>query len=225
MKKSFQIIWVSFVSLIIIFLLYIIYSLVHFWYNINISSNLVNIIKNTTGATIIEDTTWAIWNNNTWIVIEPPVDPRLYLDYLLQYGSWWIDYIAISPTNQPNMNSRAWSENTNRMHEYLWNNRIRFNIPDTDKQWYILFITSNPPSNISNIFLWVDGSTIWRLNKNKSLSVENKNEFLYKLNEISLIGNNNYYFIKNLEWKPNIYINAVVWESGNKIEKIIIFFK
>ena len=177
-----------------------------------------------------EDTTWAdtetsTWTSATWVIIEPPNEPRLYLEYLIQYGSWWIDYIVKTPTNQPAMNSKAWSENTARMHTYIHENRIRFNIPTQEKQWYIMFVTSNSVSNISNIFLWVDGSTIWRLDKKESLPVENQNEFLYKLNDILLIGNNDYRFSEDLSWKASIYINAVVWESNNKVEKIIIFFK
>lgn len=179
-----------------------------------------------------EDTTWATieqqtitWESITWTIIDIPTDPRTYFDYIIEYGSWWIDYISIAPTNQPLMNSKAWSENTSRMHDYLYKNRIKFDIPTTDKQWYIMFVTSKPVSNISNIFLWVNGSTIWWLNKKESLSVENKNEYLYKLNHIPLIGNNDYNFPKDLSWKTNIYINAVVWESDNKIEKIIIFFQ
>lgn len=179
-----------------------------------------------------EDTTWATieqqtttWENITWTIIDIPRDPRTYLDYLIQYGSWWIDYISIAPTNQPAINSKAWSENTARMHDYLYKNRIKFDIPSLDRQWYIMFVTSQPVSNISNIFLWVDGSTIWRLDKKQSLLVENQNEFLYKLDVISLIGNDDYHFPEDLSWKKSIYINAVVLENNNKIEKIILFFR
>lgn len=222
MKNLAQKIWLVFVSSIIIFLLYMVFLLIKSWYNITINNSWVSIINNTTWATTIPIQTWSI---DTWIIIEPPSDPKSYLDYIIKYWTWWLDYIAISPTNQPNMSSHAWSENTKRMHTYIHENRIKFDIPITDKQWYIMFITSNPISNISNIFLWIDGITIWWLNKKESLSSDSKKEFLYKLNEISLIGNNNYHFSKNLSWKPNIYINAVIWESNNKIEKIIIFFK
>ena len=177
-----------------------------------------------------EDTSWAnieilTWTSDTWVIIEPPNEPRLYLEYLIQYWSWWIDYIVKTPTNQPAMNSKYWSENTAKMHTYIHENRIKFEIPQIDKQWYIMFVTSRQVSNIGNIFLWVNGSTIWWLDKKESLSVENKNEYLYKLNHISLIGNNEYRFRKDLSWKSTIFINAVVWESDNKIEKIIIFFK
>jgi hypothetical protein len=230
MKNIFQKISLGFIVLIIIFLLYMIYLLINSFLNIKIDSDWISIIQNTSGATIIQNT-WEIiiptetWFNNSWIVIEPPSEPRLYLDYIIKYWVWWEDYIAISPTNQPNMNSKAGSENTERMHNYLYSNKIKFSLPDTNKEWYIMFVTSKSVSNISNIFIWLDGLTIWRLDKKQSLIVENKNEFLYKLNEISLIGNNNYRFSKNLSWKRNININAVVGESNNKIEKIIIFFQ
>lgn len=177
----------------------------------------------TTWATIEQQTT--TWESITWITIEIPDDPRTYLDYIIQYGSWWVDYISIAPTNQPSMSSKAGNENTARMHDYLYKNRIRFDIPSLDKQGYIMFVTSKPVSNISNIFLWVDWLTIWRLNKKASLPTENQNEFLYKLNEIHLIWNNDYRFSKDFSWKKSIYINAVVWEANNKIERIILFFK
>lgn len=179
--------------------------------------------ENTIWATIEQEIT--TWENITWTIIDIPTDPRIYFDYIIEYGRWWIDYISIAPTNQPLMNSKAWSENTSRMHDYLYKNRIKFDIPSLDKQWYIMFVTSKPVSNISNVFLGIDGSTIWRLNKKASLSVKNQNEFLYKLDEVFLIWNNDYHFSKDLSWKTNIYINTVVWESNNKVEKIIIFFR
>ncbi len=185
------------------------------------NENIIEIVKDTTGANVEILT----WSTNTWVIIEPPSEPRLYLEYIIQYGIWWVDYIAKTPTDQPAMNSKYWNENTAKMHDYLYKNRIKFDIPTTDKQWYIMFVTLKPVSNISNIFLWVDGSTIWWLDKKEVLSVENKKEYLYKLDQISLIGNNDYHFSKDLSWKTNIFINAVVWESNNKIEKIIIFFK
>lgn len=222
MKNIFQKIWLLFVSSIIIILLYVVFLLIKSWYNITIDNTWISIISDTTWAIDVTIETWYI---NTWITIEPPSDPRAYLDYIIEYGTWWIDYISKSPINQPNMSSKAWSENTARMHDYLYKNRIKFDIPTKDKQWYIMFVTSKPVSNISNIFLGVDGSTIWRLNKKASLSVENQDEFLYKLDEVSLIWNNDYHFSKDLSWKSNIYINAVVWESSNKVEKIIIFFR
>lgn len=187
-------------------------------------------IESNVNHLINETSTWATidiqtWSTNTWVVIEIPQDPRTYLDYIVQYGSWWIDYISIAPINQPSMSSKVGSDNTKRMHDYLYKNRIKFDIPSLDKQWYIIFVTSKPVSNISNIFLWVDGLNIWRLNKKASLPTENPNEFLYKLDEIPMIWNNDYRFSPDFSWKKTIYINAVVWESNNKVERIILFFR
>jgi len=187
-----------------------------------IESNVNHLINETSTWATIEQQTWS---TNTWVVIELPTDPRTYLDYIIQYGSWWVDYISIAPTNQPSMSSKVGSDNTSSMHDYLYKDRIKFDIPSLDKQWYIMFVTSKPVSNISNIFLWVDWSTIWRLNKRASLPTENQNEFLYKLDEMPLIWNNDYRFSPDFSWKKTIYINAVVWEANNKVERIILFFR
>lgn len=199
-------------------------------YLISLITNNNKTIVDIDNTNIPSTTTWATidiqtWSTNTWVVIELPTDPRTYLDYIIQYGSWWVDYISIAPTNQPSMSSKVGSDNTASMHDYLYKNRIKFDIPSLDKQWYIMFVTSKPVSNISNIFLWVDWSTIWRLNKRASLPTENQNEFLYKLDEMPLIWNNDYRFSPDFSWKKTIYINAVVWEANNKVERIILFFR
>ena len=192
----------------------------------------------------LKDTTWAIqefsWNiytwtdtitwdkiNTSWVIIEIPSNPRDLLDYQIEYGEWWIDYIVATPIWQPNINSKTSKENNEKMHNYLYNNRITFDIKDTSRQWYIMFVTSKPIKSISNIFIWLDWSTIWWLDKDSTNRTKTKkeNEFIYPLNNLDLIWNNNYHFHPSLTWKKTISINAVVWEDNNKIEKIIIFFR
>lgn len=182
-------------------------------------NNNIN-IKNTTG-TVLE----IIPEYLTWDEIIFPEYPRAILDYWMDYGTWWIDYIVASPINQPNMDSKYWAINTEELHKYLYQNRIKFDIKDTTREWYIMFITTYPINKNSNLFLWLDWSTIWWIDTSRALFTENKNEFLYRLNEINLIWNNNYHFYKDLSWKSSISINGVVWEAWNKLEKIIIFFK
>ena len=186
-----------------------------FWENDNIN------ISDTPWA---ETLTWQNINNETWTIIEIPEDPRMLLDYLLEYWSWWIDYIVATPTDQPKM---GWSTSSNNkiMHNYLYNNRIKFCIPNTSREWYIMFITTYPINKNSNIFFWLNWTTIWWIDKTKTLYTENKNEFLFQLNHLSLIWNNNYHFYKDLSNNNTLFLNAVVWESWNKVEKIIIFFK
>lgn len=177
-------------------------------------------IENTTG-TVLE----IVPEYSTWDSVEFPEEPRAMLDYWMKYWTWWTDYIVASPENQPNMDSKYWAVNTDKMHKYLYQNRIKFEIKDTEREWYIMFITTYPINKNSKLFLWLDWSTVWWLDTSRILYTENKNEFLYSLNEINLIWNSNYHFSKNLSWKSTISINAVVWEAWNKVEKIIIFFK
>lgn len=182
-----------------------------------------NEYQNTIGVTI-ETLTWNIDSNtgNSTIVLN---NPRDYLDYQMNYGTWWVDYIIASPTNQPKLNSKISSENSEKMHVYLYQNRINFEIKDTHREWYILFITTYPIKNTSNIFIWLEWKTIWWLDKENKLQTENDNEFLYQLSDLKLIWNNNYKFSEDLSNNSTISINAVLWEMWNYVEKIIIFFK
>lgn len=167
------------------------------------------------------------WNIiNTWNIENIPTDVRWYLDYMIKYWTSDVDYFSRVPEWQPNLNSSIWSDNNIIMHDYLNKNRIKFNIPNTAKKWYIMFVTSSKVPNDKNIFIWVDWKTIWRLDKNNiPLETYNSNEYLYELDNLLLIGNWWYKFTKNLWNNPTLSINAVVWQSNNKVEKIIIFFK
>jgi len=192
----------------------------------------------------LKDTTWAVqelwdvftWSeinintwtiNNTWVTIEIPSNPRELLNYQIEYWEWWVDYIVSSPTNQPNINSKTSKENNEKMHDYLYHNRIRFEIKDLSRKWYIMFVTSKPIKSISNVFIWLDWSTIWWLDKTSENRTQTKkdNEFIYPLSNLDLIWNNDYHFHKDLSRESTISINAVVWEAWNYVEKIIIFFK
>lgn len=182
-----------------------------------------NEYQNTTGVSI-EILTWNIDSNtgNSNVGLN---NPRDYLDYQMSKWTWWIDYIIASPTDQPKLNSKESSENSEKMHLYLYQNRINFEIANTNREWYILFITTYPIKNTSNIFIWLEWKTIWWLDKEKKLQTENDNEFLYQLSDLRLIWNNNYKFSKDLSNNSTISINAVLWEMWNYVEKIIIFFK
>lgn len=179
----------------------------------------------------IKDTDWVVLqtftgeledNNEISIDIN---NPRDILNYQMEYWTWWIDYIVASPINQPKLDSKNASENTKKMHQYLYQNRLNFEIKDKTREGYIMFITTFPVKDTNNIFLWLDWKTIWWLNKEQKLKTENDNEFLYSLKNIELIWNNQYKFSEDLSDKTTISINAIVWEYWNYIEKIIIFFK
>lgn len=229
-KDSYKVIF-AIVCIIYVYL-YFCTSFWH-WFSSRVINFVEKLVPSVTTWTIsdIQNSTWTVEINEpnvfTWeagVYMEIPNNPRDYLDYLLEYWTWWYDYFVSTPSNQPNMNSQASTENTSIMHNYIHKNRIRFDLGNQNKKWYIIFLTKIPVSNISNIFLWVDWKTIWWLDKNKRILTQQENEFMYELDKVYLIWNNNYHFSENLN-KPVISINAVVWQADNKIEKIIIFFK
>lgn len=174
-------------------------------------------------------------DTNTWVVIEQPVIintweilwARELLNYQLENWEWWKDYIIVTPNpEQPKINAKTSAENNERMRSYIWNNRITFDI-NTERKWYIMFVTTKQIKNSTNIFFWLDWKTIGRLDKTSQnkIDTEYENEFLYPLDHIDLVWNNNYRFTAETTWKDKLSINAVVWEDNNKIEKIIIFFR
>ena len=179
----------------------------------------------------IDDTTWAVaqittWDTivNTWVSIPIPEDPREYLEYIMEDWEWWVDYIVATPADQPKMNSKNSAENTEEMHMYIHKNRIKFDFDSKNKKWYIMFITTKEIPQSRNLFLGVDGVTIWWLDKKATLPTYSSNEYLYELDNIKYFWSWKNFKYKNLSKSP-IYINAVVWQAWNKVEKIIIFFK
>lgn len=165
--------------------------------------------------------TW--WNSS---LEEIPSDVMGYYTHILEKGVEGVDYIQKTPNPQPNLNAKISTDNNVRMHDYLYKNQIVFQIPATSKKAYIMFITTSPVAKDKNIFVGLDGKTIGWLDKN-NLPIETyeKNQYLYELNNLLLVGNNWYKFSKDLSWPRGLYLNAVVWEANNKVEKIIIFFK
>ena len=123
------------------------------------------------------------------------------------------------PETQPIINSKTSEENNEKMRKYLRDNRIEI---DTKGKVYIDFITDKEIQENTNIFIWIDWKTIWRLDKSKRIKTENPKEFLYQISSIDLIGNNNYKFKVKIEG-DKLNINAVVRENNNKITEIKVF--
>lgn len=229
-NEKFKKLWTEIIPSYAILILWIIFFIRADWNN-DLQVEKENITTNINDTTWINFDTWSKW---TWMIeswamieIEIPNNPRELLDYQIEYWTWWEDYIVATPTpEQPKINAKTSAENNEKMHKYLRNNRIIFDI-DTTRQWYIMFITQKPIKNITNIFFGLDWTTIGRLDKKgvDRVITEHENEFLYPLDHIDLIWNNNYRFTAETTWKEKLSINAVVWEDNNKIEKIIIFFR
>lgn len=189
-----------------------------------------------------EESTWGAlpsisWNSqvNTWdnpmltwdkVNDGIPTDVMWYYSYILKNGQEWVDYVQKIPPQQPNMNAKTSTDNNIRMHDYLYKNQLLFEISPGRKKAYIMFVTTNPVAKDKNIFIGLNGKTIGWLDKN-NLPIETyeKNQYLYELSNVMLVGNNWYRFSKDLSWIGELYLNAVVGEANNKVEKIIIFFK
>lgn len=124
------------------------------------------------------------------------------------------------PIEQPQINAKTSSENNEKMWSYLWNNRIEIDLKD--KQ-YISFITEKEIKGNTNIFIGIDWKTVGRLDKTSRIKTEDLKEFMYPIDSINLIWNDNYRFKVETDWKETLSINAVVWEDNNKIEEIRVF--
>ncbi len=73
------------------------------------------------------------------------------------------------------------------MHNYISENRIIFDIPDNQKNAYIMFVTTKPLSKVANLFVGIDGETVGWIDKKQKLETEAKNEYLYELCNLRLI--------------------------------------
>lgn len=172
--------------------------------------------------------TWDIsltWENETWIV-KIPESPRDYLNYLLEHWVAWTDYIIANPPKPPVIYSSNKEENNAIKDAYLARTKVTFTLPETDKQGYVLFVADREIPDNRDIFLAINGQSLWAIRKNKSLPVAEYGEYLYPMDKVVIAGGNGrarnlYDYVNNNE----LWLNAFVWEKGNYTKKIIIFFK
>lgn len=145
------------------------------------------------------------------------------VDNILSGGLSWTDYITKFETNQPNISSSSSSKNTEEMHNYLYKNRLLFDIP-AGKNGLLLIVTKKPVAEDRNLFLAIWWSTKWELRKEKSIPTNSENKYLFDINNlpiarftpgISLFDN-------TIDWK--IQIGVLVGEKDNSVESVTMIF-
>ena len=177
--------------------------------------DIVNSGKNFIEDEIIEDEK---------IVIPDNLDE--YFEYVLENWIEWEDYIKYELFDIPQIKYNNPEDNNNKIiYPYIKNNILHFQLPFTDKKWYIAFITKKKISKDRSLFLWINWSVVGSIRKEKSLSNKD-NIYMYALSNIIMAW-------ANWKWrnlcgdvkKSVLNINAYVWEKWNYLENIIIFFK
>lgn len=192
------------------------------------------------GAMMDTETTIAISGEDhletTWTAVYIPIpsEPKKYIDYILQSGVLWEDYIIILPTQpQPRLTSTDSSINTKEIRKYIETNKEKhtINMPKWVSDGYIIFKTKRILDNgeFANLLLAIDYQSKWIIDKNASLDKANSNEYIYRLTSVPLISN-----IEKIKFKANILdyilewklsISSVTTEDQNPVEKITIVFK
>lgn len=174
------------------------------------------------------NTTWVITEVvtgfiDTW-VIDIPNDPRWYADYIQEYGVAGVDYIIAYPIKAPTISSSDKNVNNSVMYKYLYSNRNIFTIPTTTKFWYVMFVTHKEIPSNKDFFLAIDGRVSGHIKRALSLRTYNEAEYLYQMNKIPLFEWTNINLYEKID-SGKLSLNAFVWQQGNYVEKILIFFK
>ncbi len=145
------------------------------------------------------------------------------VENVLSGGLSWTDYVTKIETNQPNISSSNSSKNTDDIHNYLYKNRLLFDIP-AGKNGLLLIVTKKPVAENRSLFLAIWWSTKWELRKRKSISTNSENKYLFDINNlpvakfipgISLFDN-------TIDWK--VQIGVLVWEKDNRVESVTMIF-
>ncbi len=168
--------------------------------------------------------------SNTWStqVINKPIrdinlSPIQNVENVLSGGLSWTDYTTKFEANQPNISSNSSSKNTEEIHNYLYKNRLLFDIP-AGKNGLLLIVTKKPVAEDRNLFLAIWWSTKWELRKEKSIPTNSENKYLFDINNlpiarftpgISLFDN-------TIDWK--IQIGVLVGEKDNSVESVTMIF-
>lgn len=209
---------------IIVILLWIIFS---------IKSNLTDFFqkeRNIISETWINISSWVeniiveqiSWTNQilTWDII--PKDARWYTEYKLKKWTPWIDYFVISPEPQPIIHGKTSAENNKILFSYA--NKYRYRILIGKNSWWYIMITLNKKIQQGrDIFLAINWSSKWALNKNLSEAVYDEKEFLYDMKKIPAWWYNIDLFTYIVNWYLEIW--WFVSEVWNWIQKITIVFK
>lgn len=217
-KKKILKQWFSF--LYIILLLWLFSKAMLAYMQKKIQENPVVVISNSTWANV-EILTWELL---TWE--EVPEKPREYLNYILKNWVAGIDYIMIAPPKPPIIHSSDKEENNKVMKSYLARTKIDFTIPKTDKKGYVMFVSEKEIPETRDLFLSINWWVIWAIRKDKSLPISELNEYLYAMDSIVIAWTN--WKTKNLyDYVVNekLWLNGFVWEKGNYIKEIILFWK
>lgn len=173
-----------------------------------------------------------VWTttSNTWTtqVISKPIrdinlSPIQNVENVLSSGLSWVDYITKFEIDQPNISSSSSSKNTENIHDYLYKNRLLFNIP-ARKNGLLLIITKKPVAKNRNLFLAIWWSTKWELRKEKSIPTDSGNKYLFDINNLPVAkfipGIS--VFDNTIDWK--VQIGVLVGEKDNSIESVTMIF-
>ena len=106
----------------------------------------------------------------SWDIIKSEA-PRDFLDYIINFGDAWKDYLMVVPPKPPVIHSSDKEENNKIMYSYFDKNVIIFDIPDNWTTPYILIKTKKEVSDNRDLFLWLDWKSMWAIRKDKSLPV------------------------------------------------------
>lgn len=168
-----------------------------------------------------QNTTWV--SLFTWDTNPIPSDPIGFVYYQKENWVEWQDYFEIYFQNQETMNWKSVEENNKIMRNYIYNNKYAVNVWKM-KEWYIIFTTKKPIADNRDLFLGLDWSSKWAIDRKYIKKSNYDNEYLFDINELRAwwykINFQNYI---NSNWK--IIIWWYVWEKDNTIKKITIIKK
>lgn len=171
----------------------------------------------------VEDTTGAvnIVEQFVWDFELPIIDN---IELAINSGVRGKDFISIVPYSQPNITSETKDGNNPIMWKYLSKYKTEFTIPSDKTNWYIIFVTSKKIAKDRDMFLWIRWKTDWEIHKDESLATKRENRYLYDMKKVP-VAKYKYWrdlFALSINWKIQIW--AFVWETDNKVEKIIMVF-
>ena len=174
---------------------------------------------------------WYIIQENS-CTIEIPKNPREYIDYIMEKWQLGKDYEVIIPEKPwPQITSQYANINSQSIIDYIVKHQTKHTrtIPAWITNWYIMFVTTKEINKDRKLFLWLRDANRWTINKTESLDRYWPNEYVYNMRSIPQLSDSWLQpFTTNLFRElqnRKLSVIWVVWESNNRVEKIVIVRK
>ncbi len=171
--------------------------------------------------------TWSFTENDYILTLKSITGTVDRIRYILSFWQNWIDYIKQDTQPQNLLLWNTKSSNNTLLHSFLQKYQYSFNIHSGS---YLVVITKEPIPSNRDLLIAINWLTLWVFNKSIDgkyflsdlVKDENDNIYIFPINNIKLVQDNNKKLINLLNYWENINLSLAVWQNLNSLLSIAV---